>query len=328
MTIPAHVSPGQDVGAAEYNRLLDYVRRSTPLPGDNTSVSVTPAGTRINARPAKTTRPDDEPSLYPLKVRWVPSQEENATPIDGDLIVYVPAGSLSVNGNGIAAEDVPLDPYTAGGYQDVPDWYILPAPQGNVDVTMSFSFRPGDDEAPLSITFTLAASGAASSWSDEPGEINRDITLAQVTVVQPAEGVAGGVTVRQITKGPLVYEFGVRSLNGAMGDLNVVGDPEGVTLAYGDGEGGGVLTREYHIKVKREEESSDIVVSLKADEDEEDDPGYCNAISDDGGGGDTPSNDISNDDTNDHNQGSGTNGEPGAAGGNAISLWPCKKEAA
>lgn len=269
-----------------------------------------------------------EPSLYPLKVRWVPSQEENATPIDGDLIVYVPAGSLSVNGNGIAAEDVPLDPYTAGGYQDVPDWYILPAPQGNVDVTMSFSFRPGDDEAPLSITFTLAASGAVSSWSDEPGEINRDITLAQVTVVQPAEGVAGGVTVRQITKGPLVYEFGVRSLNGAMGDLNVVGDPEGVTLAYGDGEGGGVLIREYHIKVKREEESSDIVVSLKADEDEEDDPGYCNAISDDGGGGDTPSNDISNDDTNDHNQGSGTNGEPGAAGGNAISLWPCKKEAA
>ena len=262
-----------------------------------------------------------QPSLYPLKVRWVPSQEENAEPTDGDLIVYVPRGSLSVNGNVVTAEDVPLEPYTTGEYENVTDWYSLQSPQTDVDVVLSFVFRPADDPA-LSLTFSLDQNGAGT-WNDEPGEISRDVILAHVTVVQPAEGVAGSVAVSQVTKGPLVYEFGVRSLNGAMGDLNVVGAPEGVTLAYG-GSDGRVLTKEYRIKVEREEDSSDIVVSLRADADDEPDPeSYCNSISEEHGGASAadPGNDIS------HEASEGTvDGGNLGGGGNAISLWPCKKD--
>ena len=34
-----------------------------------------------------------QPSLYPLKVRFVPSEEDGASPVDGDLIVYMPSAA-------------------------------------------------------------------------------------------------------------------------------------------------------------------------------------------------------------------------------------------
>lgn len=248
-----------------------------------------------------------QPSLYPLKVRFVPSEEEGASPVDGDLIVYMPPGSLSVNGHATVADDVPLTRYTSGAYESEPDWYQLPFPQEDCTVQLSFSFRPRDT-SPLSLYISVGNIESFSS-DDEPGEINRDITLAHVTVVQPSQGVTGGVTVRQVTKGPAVYEFGVRSLNGAMGDLSVVGGGDGVDI---DGT-------TYYVKVNREEDSSEIVVSLSDEgpgDDEEDD--YCNDISEEKEDG--VGNDIS-DDAGGFGPGGGNDSTGG--GGNAISLWPC-----
>lgn len=249
-----------------------------------------------------------QPSLYPLKVLFVPSDEEGASPVDGDLIVYMPPGSLSVNGHATVADDVPLTRYTSGAYESEPDWYQLPFPQEDCTVQLSFSFRPLDDP-PLSLYISV---GNLESFStdDEPGEISRDITLAHVTVVQPSQGVTGGVTVRQVTKGPAVYEFGVRSLNGAMGDLSVVGGGDGVEI---DGT-------TYYVKANREEDSSEIVVSLSNDgpgDEDGDGDGYCNDISDEDDDG--VGNDISDD-----VGGDGGGGDDNTEGdGNAISLWPC-----
>lgn len=251
-----------------------------------------------------------QPSLYPLKVRFVPSEEDGASPVDGDLIVYMPSGSLSVNGHDTGADDVPLTRYTSGAYESEPDWYQLPFNQEDCTVQLSFTFRPRDTP-PLSLYISV---GNLESFSpdDEPGEINRDITLAHVTVVQPSQGVTGSVTVRQVTKGPAVYEFGVRSLNGAMGDLSVVGGGDGVEI---DGT-------TYYVKVNREEDSSEIVVSLSDDgPDDEDGDGYCNEISDDYD--DDGGNDIS-EDVGESGGGWGGGGNDNTGGGNAISLWPCK----
>ena len=228
-----------------------------------------------------------QPSLYPLKVRFVPSEEDGASPVDGDLIVYMPPGSLSVNGHATVADDVPMPRYTSGAYENEPDWYKLPFIQEDCTVQLSFSFRPRDTY-PLSLYI---------------------ITLAHVTVVQPSQGVTGGVTVRQVTKGPAVYEFGVRSLNGAMGDLSVVAGGDGVEI---DGT-------TYYVNVKREENSSEIVVSLSDDGPDGDDgdrDGYCNDISDE------DDDNVENDISDDGGWGGGGNDSTGG-GGNAISLWPC-----
>lgn len=252
-----------------------------------------------------------QPSLYPLKVRFVPSEEEGASPVDGDLIVYMPSGSLSVNGHDTGADDVPLTRYTSGAYASEPDWYQLPFNQEDCTVQLSFSFKP-NEEPPIDISFSVGTT-ESQSWDDEPGEINRDITLAHVTVVQPSQGVTGSVNVRQVTKGPAVYEFGVRSLNGAMGDLSVVGGDDGVEI-------NGTT---YYVKVNREEDSSEIVVSLSDDVPVEDDGyGYCNDISEEEDG---VGNDISDDATGGFGGGGGGGGHNNTGGGgNAISLWPCK----
>ena len=197
--------------------------------------------------------------------------------------------------------------YTSGAYENEPDWYKLPFIQEDCTVQLSFSFRPRDTY-PLSLYISVGNIESFSS-DDEPGEINRDITLAHVTVVQPSQGVTGGVTVRQVTKGPAVYEFGVRSLNGAMGDLSVVAGGDGVEI---DGT-------TYYVNVKREENSSEIVVSLSDDGPDGDDgdrDGYCNDISDE------DDDNVENDISDDGGWGGGGNDSTGG-GGNAISLWPC-----
>lgn len=138
-----------------------------------------------------------------------------------------------------------------------------------------------------------------------------------MTVVPPGEegeegSEPGSVTVRQTTRGPLAYDFGVESLNGAMGNLSVVGDPEPVSI---DGV-------DYYVTVTRGEGSSDIIVGLGTEEpDDEYGKEYCNDISHDSQDGE-PGNDIS-DDGDPHFGEIGGGG--GGVDGNAISQWPCKK---
>ena len=243
-----------------------------------------------------------QPSLYPLKVLFVPSEEDGASPVDGDLIVYMPPGSLSVNGHETGADDVPLPRYTSGAYEDKPDWYKLPFHQEDCTVTLSFTFRPRD-EPPLSLYVSVGNLESLPS-DDEPDEINRDVTLAHVTVVRPSQDVTGGVTVRQVTKGPAVYEFGVRSLNGAMGDLSIVAGA-GVDV----GEGKTIWpcvdeTDDGEIEISLTDEPPD------DEDDDEDEEGYCNDISDER---DDVDNDISGD--------SGV--ISGGGEDNSISDWPC-----
>ena len=148
--------------------------------------------------------------------------------------------------------------------------------------------------------------------------IARSVALAAVMVVPPGEdgeedAEPGSVTVRQTTRGPLAYDFGVESLNGAMGNLAVVGDPEPVSI---DGEN-------YYVTVTRDEGSSDIVIGLSTVAPGDDGEGYCNNISHDGQDGADPPNGISNEFSLGEDGGNGAPDTPD----NSISRWPCRKPA-
>lgn len=90
MTIPPHVLPGQPITAAEYNRLLEFVRRSTPLQGRNVTLDVTPGGTMINAAPSAGALEAED--LHPFKVRWHESILAGGA---GQWEIYLPPGCVA-----------------------------------------------------------------------------------------------------------------------------------------------------------------------------------------------------------------------------------------
>jgi len=89
------------------------------------------------------------------------------------------------------------------------------------------------------------------------------------------------------------------------------------TLTIRD-ESGGTSTVQYLA-------TSDATVDGADNDDDEPDPeSYCNSISEEHGG--TSAGDPGNDISGEAAEGTAEGGGPGAGGGNAISLWPCKKE--
>ena len=239
--------------------------------------------------------------LFPFLVRFVPDPEGDGT--DGVLIIYIPPGSLTVNGTAAGQDVYPLAPYTDGDYADREHWYELENAASECTYWLNFDFNIENGE------FDSVGFGDTSDEGDDDHSvISRSVALASIDITEADGGTRGRVTVNQITKGPLVYEVGVQSLNGMVGHLNVKASEDGLEV---DG-------KTLFADVSTDREDGSIVIGLtdgEPDEEDEDD-GYCNDISGGfggGGGNDNTGggNAISADGDSDHE--------------NDISKWPCKK---
>jgi hypothetical protein len=245
----------------------------------------------------------ETPSLFPFKVRFEPSTEENAEPHDGDFLIYIPSGSLTVDGHPAGGADFGLD-----AREGEAGWYVLPQISANAEWWLDFEYEPAEDP-PLACG--MGTSPGHDNPDDAPGMIARSVHIANLEFPENARP-----KVTQITNGPLGYEYFVDSLNGLMGDLRIAVDPENPSVTVAD--------TEIFAKVTTDEETGKILVGIATEEpDDEDDEGYCNEISHDSQSDDgEPGNDISGDAAS-HEAVVGGGG--GGVDGNAISRWPCKK---
>lgn len=241
--------------------------------------------------------------LFPFLVRFVPDPEGDGT--DGVLIIYIPPGSLTVNGTAAEQEVYPLAPYTEGDYSDKEHWFELFNNVNEYTVWLDFEFNVEDGEFG-----GLGFGDAPEDAEDDHSVIKRSVALASIDIT-PADGdTRGRVTVNQITKGPLAYEVGVQSLNGMVGHLNVKASEQGLNV-----EG-----KTLYADVSTDHEDGSIVIGLtdeEPDEDEDEGSGYCNDISGGEGMG-------GNDNSGGGGIGNGISEELGDTG-NDISDWPCKK---
>lgn len=243
----------------------------------------------------------ETPSLFPFKVRFDPSTEEDAEPHDGDFLIYIPSGSLTVDGHPAGGADFGLD-----AREGEAGWYFLPQISADAEWWLDFEYEPAEDP-PLSCG--MGTSPGHENPDDSPGMIARSVHIADLEFPENARP-----KVTQITKGPLVYEYFVDSLNGLMGDVEIAADPDNSSVTVDD--------TEIFAKVTTDEETGKILIGLSTEEpDDEDGESYCNNISHDGQDSEAPGNDISGD----------SNMEFGALGGgvpdNSISRWPCRKPA-
>ena len=237
----------------------------------------------------------ETPSIFPFKVRFEPSTEENAEPHDGDFLIYIPSGSLTVDGHPAGGADFGLDARDGEA-----GWYVLPQISANAEWWLDFEYEPAEDP-PLACG--MGTSPGHENPDDSPGMIARSVHIADLEFPENARP-----KVTQITKGPLVYEFFVDSLNGLMGDVEIAADPDASVT---------VDDTEIFASVTTDEETGEILVGLttSAPPEDESNAGYCNDISKDseesgengvanfvsveidstGGGGDLPDNSISRD---------------------------------
>lgn len=114
MDIPRKMAPGEHLTSALYNALLDYVRRSTPIPGSNTTVDYTMGGARINSTSSAAVT---DTSKRPWRVRY--------HDLDGSAQweVYIPHGCISVGDTCKVLNRKAKD--SNGHSSDDDDWYVL-----------------------------------------------------------------------------------------------------------------------------------------------------------------------------------------------------------
>ena len=89
---PSKVSPGEKVTAAHHNALLDYVLRTTPRAGRNTTITEKPNGCFINAQPGGGGGGGSS-RLFPFAVRVIEDPDEE--PGEGEdakmcIAIYLP----------------------------------------------------------------------------------------------------------------------------------------------------------------------------------------------------------------------------------------------
>lgn len=173
---PSKVSPGEKVTAAHHNALLDYVLRTTPRAGRNTTITEKPNGCFINAQPGGTSGSAALP-LFPFSVRMIPDPDEEQ---DGDvkycIAIYLPTYAVYI-GNDPAA---PSDTISSIAYSG-PDWYkiiraeddmpVEPPQTGETVVVYIALGRAKDEEAHLSYDATRLlvekTGGGGEQGSDE-----------------------------------------------------------------------------------------------------------------------------------------------------------------
>lgn len=246
----------------------------------------------------------ETPSLFPFKVRFDPSTEEDAEPHDGDFLIYIPSGSLTVDGHPAGGADFGLD-----AREGEAGWYVLPQMSEDAEWWLDFEYEPAEDP-PLACG--MGTSPGHENPDDSPGMIARSVHIADLEFPEDARP-----KVTQITKGPLVYEYFVDSLNGLMGDVEIAADPDASVT---------VDETEIYAKVTTDDETGKILVGLSTEEpDDGDAEGYCNEISHDSAS--TPSGSPGNDIADDPGAGDNDVGGGGSGvDGNAISRWPCKQK--
>ena len=191
----------------------------------------------------------ETPSIFPFKVRFEPSTEENAEPHDGDFLIYIPSGSLTVDGHPAGGADFGLD-----AREGEAGWYVLPQMSEDAEWWLDFEYEPAEDP-PLSCG--MGTSPGHENPDDSPGMIARSVHIADLEFPENARP-----KVTQITKGPLVYEYFVDSINGLMGDVEIAADPDAsVTVA----------DTEIFAKVTTDEETGKILIGLSTEEPDDDD---------------------------------------------------------
>ena len=211
----------------------------------------------------------ETPSIFPFKVRFEPSTEENAEPHDGDFLIYIPSGSLTVDGHPAGGADFGLD-----AREGEAGWYVLPQISADAEWWLDFEYEPAEDP-PLSCG--MGTSPGHDNPDESPGMIARSVHIADVEFPENARP-----KVTQITKGPLVYEFFVDSINGLMGDVEISADPDASVT---------VEDTEIFAKVTTDEETGKILIGLSTeapddeDGDGEDGDDHCTHPGSNGDGG-------------------------------------------
>ena len=208
----------------------------------------------------------ETPSLFPFKVRFEPSTEENAEPHDGDFLIYIPSGSLTVDGHPAGGADFGLDARDGEA-----GWYVLPQISANAEWWLDFEYEPAEDP-PLACG--MGTSPGHENPDDSPGMIARSVHIADLEFPENARP-----KVTQITKGPLVYEYFVDSINGLMGDVEIAADPDASVT---------VDDTEIFAKVTTDEETGKILIGLSTEEpgeEGEDGDGHCAHPGSNGDGG-------------------------------------------
>jgi hypothetical protein len=89
---PRKMSSFERLTAADYNSLLDYVKRITPIAGENTRIDYTLAGAKIKSMASGVVkRQDDE---HPWKVRYHSHTETGSASCYWE--VYIPNGTIAI----------------------------------------------------------------------------------------------------------------------------------------------------------------------------------------------------------------------------------------
>lgn len=150
---PRRMAPGEHLTAANYNALLDYVRRITPRQGANVAVDYRLDGAVISGMPGgKTDR-----SAKPFTVRLHKTEDDP----DGQWEIYLPPGCCNV---GCTCDPInPKANATSGHEDDGGDWYAIHFDQSLEFATTDNSSNTGQGVMEYTNSFVVSAHAKTSA---------------------------------------------------------------------------------------------------------------------------------------------------------------------
>lgn len=182
MILPRRPVPGEPVTAQLIGRMIDYMRRITPLRGNGVLTQATPGGTVISALPFPAAPAGVGPFPYEVQAVDVPGTGGSAA--QTVLAIYTPQGVLCVDDSVVAS----IDTATAVASQG-DGWYsysgVVPPAAGQTTeiwLTVTWPASTGSVSARIS-----TGTGSGSSSGDE-----ERILLAKV-----ARASSGGLSIIQ-----------------------------------------------------------------------------------------------------------------------------------
>lgn len=149
---PRRMAPGEHLTAANYNALLDYVRRITPISGANIAVDYRLGGAVISGSPVSIDR-----TTKPFAVRLHKTEDDP----DGQWEIYLPPGCCNVGGT-----CEPINPKanaTSGHEDDGGDWYAIHFDQSLEFATTDNSSNTGQGVMEYTNSFVVSAHAKTSA---------------------------------------------------------------------------------------------------------------------------------------------------------------------
>ena len=192
MILPRKPVPGEPVTAQLIGRMIDYMRRITPLRGNGVLTQATPGGTVISALPSPAAPAGVGP--FPFEVQAVDVPGTGGSAAQTVLAIYTPEGVLCVD-NAVVSS---IDTATAVASQG-DGWYsyagVVPPTSGQqTQIWLSVSWPAGTASgSPTATIGTSAGSGSSSS-------IVRSVLLAKA-----ARSSSGLLTVSQFAYSALAF---------------------------------------------------------------------------------------------------------------------------